>query len=145
MRCYDYPKLIGQIRIRIRWPNVNVTIREIPIIVFLMATRDEMQMFWHWFHEWDAEKRRIFLEKLVPKITPNKLFAMAELMGFHSTNPPEKSSDCKTFGDQLMYFHSRLDQWTAEEANGFLGGLEVIDESAMDEFYAKVASTVEEP
>ena len=110
-----------------------------------MAKSEEMQLFWHWFRGWDTERRRIFLEKLVPKVTPNKLFAMAESIGIHSVCPPENLRDCKTFGDRLKYFHSRLDQWTAEEANGFLNGLEEIDESVMGEFYAKIASTVEEP
>ena len=110
-----------------------------------MAKSEEMQIFWQWFRGWDAEERRIFLERLVPKVTPNKLFAMVELAHIHSTSPPENLRDCKTFGDQLKYFHSCLDQWSAEEANGFLSGLEEIDESAMGEFYARIASTVEEP
>lgn len=134
MRCYDSSKFIGR-----------EGYKGNPRNVYFMAKSEEMQVFWQWFRGWDAEERRIFLEKLLPKVTPNKLFAMVELAGIHSTRPPESLRDCRTFGDRLKYFHSRLDHWSAEEANGFLSGLEEIDESVMGEFYAKIASTAKEP
>lgn len=104
----------------------------------------EMKIFWQSFHRWDAVQRRAFLERLVPKVTPHKLFAMTARL-LSSAAAPERWEDCKTFEEQVAYFHCCLDRWTADEANAFLRGLEEIDERAMNEFYTKVASTVQEP
>ena len=107
----------------------------------------EMDIFWQWFQSWPTMQRRQFLDKLVPKVTPHKLFALAEglVLSSQTSPPPERWQDCGTFEEQVAYFNRHLDRWTAEEANRFLNGLEEIDESAMNEFYVKVASTVQEP
>lgn len=106
----------------------------------------EMKISWQWFQSWSTIQRRQFLDKLVLKVTPHKLFALAEGLVLSSqTSPPERWQDCRTFEEQVAYFNKCLKRWTAEEANRFLNGLEEIDESAMNEFYVKVASTVQEP
>ena len=108
------------------------------------SSEAEMQTFLKWFQEWDTTKRREFLEKLLPKVTPHKLFAMtAGLMSTHTH--PTQAQNCITFEDKVAYIHSSSDKWSADEGNQFLCGLEEIDESIMNEFYAMVASTVQEP
>jgi len=107
--------------------------------------KTEMEFCWQWFRSWSAVQRRIFLDKLVSKATPHKLFALAEGLMSQRTSPPENWQDCRTFEEQVAYCNFCLSRWTAEEANQFLNGLEEIDESAVNDFYAKVASTVHEP
>ena len=108
------------------------------------SSKAEMQTFLKWFQDWDTAKRREFLEKLLPKLTPHKLFAMtAELMS--PRTHPAQAENCRTFEEQVAYLISHSDKWTADEGNQFLSGLEEIDESIMNEFYLMVASTVQEP
>lgn len=104
-----------------------------------------MQVVWQWYRSWDRAQRTTFLEKLVPRVTPHKLFALTERMAMQATVAPVSWERCLTFEQQLAYFHGCLDGWSADEANTFLQGLEEIDEPAMNEFYAKIASTVQEP
>ncbi len=105
----------------------------------------QMHVVWQWFRSWEKAQRTIFLEKLVPRVTPHKLFAMTERMGVQSVAAPTSWEHCLTFEQQVAFFHGCLDGWSADEANTFLQGLEEMDELAVNEFYAKVASTVQEP
>ena len=109
------------------------------------STEEEMQIFWEWFKQWGEAERRLFLEKLLPKITPHKLFAMTENMLSGQKSAPSSWRECGTFEEQLLYFHTCLDRWTAEEGNRFLDHLEEIDYGVMSEFYDKIAAAVKEP
>ena len=108
------------------------------------TTADGMQIVWEWFEEWDADQRRQFLEKVVPLLTPHKLFALTQ----HLTVTPGPLSaplQCQSFQEKFAYFQQVLAKWTTNEANAFLSSLEDIDYPAMCHFYDLVASTAQEP
>ena len=109
------------------------------------STHEKMEIFWQWFREWGESERRVFLETLLPKITPNKLFALTETLMSSKATPPANWRDCSTFTEQLAYFHACLDQWSPEEGNRFLDYLEEIDYTAMSNFYDKIAAAVKQP
>ena len=110
------------------------------------SKQEEMEIFWQWFRLWSETERRVFLEKLLPRITPNKLFALTEdLMSSQAAKPPASWRECRVFAEQTAYILSCLDQWSPEEGNLFLDYLEEIDYGVMSEFYDKIAAAVKEP
>ena len=106
-----------------------------------MDVESQMQLFCTWFSSWDAVQRATFLDQLVAKVTPEKLFALTEAI--HLSNDAELVSPevCKHFDEQLKYFHRCFSGWSVEQSNGFLSELEAIDYAAVCIFYDKVAST----
>lgn len=107
----------------------------------------EMRVVWKWFEEWNTAQRRDFLERLVPLVTPHKLFALTQQLTVDvdaatcSTIP----SQYRSFQDRWTLFNRLLSKWTEKEANAFLNGLEDIDYAAMCRFYDLIASTAQEP
>ena len=106
------------------------------------ATAVEMQIVRKWFEDWDGNLRRKFLEKVVPLLTPHKLFAMTQNLTVTSPSAPFQ---CHCFQEKFAYFQQVLAKWTTNEANAFLSCLEDIDYPAMCHFYDLVASTAQEP
>lgn len=108
--------------------------------------QEEKEVFWQWFRLWSEAERRVFLEKLLPRITPNKLFALTEnLLSSQVVKPPSSWRECRTFAEQTAYILSCLDRWSPEEGNQFLDYLEEIDYGVMSEFYDKIAAAVRGP
>ena len=103
-----------------------------------------MRTFWGWFQDWNAGERRSFLERLLPLMTPNKLFALFENLGrpSHESFGP---SEAITFEQKVSIVMSRLRLESAEFGNAFLNGLEEIDYSLMCTFYDSIAATAGEP
>ena len=105
----------------------------------------EMRVVWKWFVEWDTAQRREFLERLVPLVTPNKLFALTQRLTVDATTCSTIPSQYRSFQDRWTMFNGFLSRWTEKEANAFLNGLEDIDYAAMCRFYDLIASTAQEP
>ena len=109
----------------------------------------QMRVVWKWFEEWDTAQRREFLERLVPLVTPNKLFALAQKLAVSvvvdSATCSTIPNQCHSFQDKWAFFNRLLSKWTEKEANVFLNGLEDIDYTAMCRFYDHLASTAQEP
>ena len=99
-----------------------------------------------WFSSWTREQRRTFLERVVPLVVPNKLFAMMDSVGLGSTRLTSRSiADCGcSFEEQAKLVLEHLKACPPEEANAFLAALEEVDYVVLCEFYDKVASTVGE-
>ena len=103
-----------------------------------------MEVCWKWFREWTQEQRIAFLQRLLPKVVPHKLFSKLAEANLQQTACVDWS-DCRTFEQQLVYIDLCLKQWTVDEANKFVSGLEEIDELAIARFYDMIASTVGDP
>ncbi len=106
-----------------------------------------------WFQTWTFSQRMIFLESLVAKIVPDKLFAQASRLNMGSPDSPQARqadnqghdpSQCKLFYEQLLYSQIRIDEWSADDSNRFLNMLEEIDRIALYRFYDMIAATVGE-
>ena len=107
---------------------------------------EQVRIMWKWFKEWDSHQRKLFLESLVPKVVPNKLFSQLSRLNMKSSsqNTSMNVYECQTFENQLRFIHSCLDNWTADKANDFVTGLEEIDRTAVYTFYDMIAATVGE-
>ena len=108
-----------------------------------LSSEQEMELLWTWFREWSTLKRRQFLDSIVPRVVPNKLFSQMTQLSI-SKEVNKQWDHCSTFDDQLAFAHQCLDRWTADQANYFTTALEDIDQSAVYEFYHKIAATVRE-
>lgn len=106
-----------------------------------MNVEDQMRLFRVWFSSWDAGQRMIFLDQLVAKVTPEKLFALTQAIELSNTVEPVSPQNCINFDDQCKYFYRCFSHWSAEQSNYFLNELENIDYVALCRFYDKVAST----
>ena len=108
------------------------------------SVREEMECCWMWFQQWSDDQRKTFFKKLAPRVTPHKLFALTERMSLSSTPADArlKASECRTFEDQIVFFHLCLNQWTADEANAFVNGLEEIDYLSVMFLYDLIAESV---
>ena len=110
------------------------------------SVREEMECCWMWFQQWSEAERKTFFEKLAPRVTPHKLFALTERMSISSLPTAGdvrfKASECRSFEDQIAFFHLCLDQWTADEANTFVNGLEEIDYLSVMFLYDLIAESV---
>ena len=107
-----------------------------------MDANDQMRLICGWFSSWDERQRAIFLDKLVAKVTPDKLFALAQSIHLSNDEPkPTSPENCRSFEEQCKYFHRCFYNWSAEQSNSFLSELEAIDYAAICTFYDKVAST----
>ena len=102
---------------------------------------DEMRLFCAWFASWTSDQRALFLDRLVARVTPEKLFALTQAIDLSGTDEPALPESCKTFDEQLKYFYRRFSGWSAEQGNRFLSELEAIDYAAVCTFYDKVADT----
>ena len=82
----------------------------------------------------------MFLDQLVARVTPEKLFALTQAIDLNTVEPisPE---NCIDFNEQCKYIYRRISTWSVEQSNLFLSELENIDYSALCAFYDKVAST----
>lgn len=107
-----------------------------------MNVEDQMQLFCVWFSSWGPDQRAVFLDQLVAKVTPEKLFALTQAINLSNTAEPVPPDSCKNFDEQCKYFYSCFSRWSAEQSNRFLTELESIDYAAVCLFYDKVASTV---
>lgn len=103
-------------------------------------------VFVGWFSSWTREQRRTFLEKVVPLITPNKLFALMDSVRLESRRFTSRSvTDYgRCFEEQVQLVLAHLKAWNSDEANAFLTALEEVDYAVLCEFYDKVASTAGE-
>lgn len=112
------------------------------------SVREEMEQCWSWFQQWSDHERKTFFEKLAPRVTPHKLFAMTERMSLSSmptsSDTQYKASDCRSFEDQIAFFHLCLHQWTADEGNAFVNRLEEIDYLSVMYLYDLIAESVKE-
>ena len=107
-----------------------------------MDVNEQMRIICGWFSSWDDSQRAIFLDQLVAKVTPEKLFALAQGIHLSNDNPtPISPEDCVSFDEKCQYFHRCFLGWSAEQSNTFLSELEAIDYPAICTFYDKVANT----
>ena len=108
----------------------------------------EIKHMLEWFTSWDSSQRRLFLESVLPKVVPHKLFAQTSRMNLNeeesSQRHPSEPSNCTTFQQQLLFCHKCLEKWAADSANHFMTLLEDIDRSALYSFYDMIASTAGE-
>lgn len=107
----------------------------------MVSVGEQMQLFNEWFSSWDAGQRAMFLDQLVARVTPEKLFALTQAIDLSNTAEPVSSENCINFDVQCKYFYRCFSVWTTEQKNHFLSELEVIDYAAVCTFYDKVAST----
>ena len=105
----------------------------------------EMYTFQGWFQLLSSEQRRAFLDKLVSVAVPHKLFAQVYRTAIGSQRLPDTWEQCRHFEEQVLYCCAGIERWSASDANRFMNSLEEIDQSALYEFYDKVARTVGEP
>jgi len=106
-----------------------------------MNVEDQMRLFCDWFSSWDAVQRTVFLDRLVARVTPEKLFALTQAISFSEAVQQVTPEDCKNFDEQCRYCYHCLSGWSAEQSNNFLSKLEAIDYAAICTFYDKIAST----
>ena len=105
------------------------------------------QEFVRWFTAWTKEQRRTFLERLLPLITPNKLFALMGSVELESSSGnfiPLSMTDCGSFEEQVHVVLAHVKTWTSYEANSFMSALEEVDYVLLCELYDKVAATAGE-
>jgi len=100
----------------------------------------EVSLVTSWFSSWDVAKKEHFLDRLVAKVTPDKLFALTQFVTL-SESERVVSESCTTFKDQVEYFDRCFANWSTEQRNYFVNKLESIDYNVMCTFYDKVAST----
>ena len=107
---------------------------------------NDMKYMIDWFENWTASQRMMFLEPVVAKIVPDKLFARALRLTMNSSRDrfPNDPTQCKLFDEQLLYSLNCLDKWNADDSNRFLTLLEEIDRIALYHFYDMIAATVGE-
>ena len=105
----------------------------------------EMNNMVNWFEKWNSHQRRVFLESLLPKIVPEKLFARTSRLNLEQDQAcPVSPELCVSFNQQLLYCHSCLDKWTADDSNQFINILEDVDRTALYLFYDMIAATAGE-
>ena len=107
----------------------------------MMNVEDQMRLFCAWFTSWDAGQRAVFLDQLVAKVTPEKLFALTQAIDLSNTVGPVSPDGCTSFDEQCKYFNRCFSGWSAEQSNRFLNELESIDYAAVCKFYDNVAGT----
>ena len=100
----------------------------------------QVHLICSWFSSWDVTKRAHFLDRLVAKVTPDKLFALTQSVNL-SESEQITADSCTTFNDQLKYFEYCFAGWSTEQRNYFVNILESIDYNVVCAFYDKVAST----
>ena len=100
----------------------------------------EISLVTSWFSSWDVAKKEHFLDRLVAKVTPDKLFALTQFVTL-SESERVVSESCTTFKDQVEYFDRYFANWSTEQRNYFVNKLESVDYNVMCAFYDKVAST----
>lgn len=111
-----------------------------------MSAHDhEVQQFCMWFRTLSSGQRRAFLDSLVSVATPHKLFAQVERVLACSQRVPTTWEECHTVEEQALFCRARVQSWSAARANSFVNALEEIDQTAVYEFYDKIARTVDEP
>lgn len=101
----------------------------------------QIQLFCTWFSSWDSSNRATFLDQLVARVTPEKLFALTQVIDLTSTVEPISPENCIDFSEQCKYIYRCISAWPVEQSNRFLSELENIDYAALCAFYDKVAST----
>ena len=106
-----------------------------------LNVEDQIRLFCAWFSSWGAAQRAVFLDQLVAKVTPEKLFALTEAIHLSNEAEPVSPEGCTHFDEQCKYFYRCLSGWSVEQSNAFLSELEAIDYTAVCVFYDKVAST----
>ena len=105
----------------------------------------EMNNMVNWFEKWNSHQRRVFLESLLPKIVPEKLFAHTSRLNLEQDQAcPVSPELCVSFNQQLLYCHNCLDKWTADDSNQFINILEDVDRTALYLFYDMIAATAGE-
>lgn len=107
----------------------------------------DMDYMIQWFKNWTFPQRIAFLESVVSKVVPHKLFAMASRLSLQQqTEVPylDNPLQCNCFEEQLTFCHKCLDKWTADDCNHFLNILEDIDRIALYQFYDMIAATAGE-
>jgi len=103
----------------------------------------QVRLICSWFSSWDAAKRARFLDRLVAKVTPEKLFALTQSVSL-SEREQIASESSITFHDQVKYFEHCFARWSTDQRNYFVNMLENIDYNVVCAFYDKVASTAGE-
>lgn len=116
-----------------------------PIAMAMAAYDREIQHFSLWFQTLSSGQRRAFLDKLVSVATPHKLFAQVERVLACAQRIPTTWEECQDVEEQALFCRARVQSWSAARANSFLNALEEIDQTAVYEFYDKIARTVNEP
>ena len=91
----------------------------------------------HWFVHWTSTNRDIFLDNLLCKAVPNKLFTIVEAMSSLGVNNQLQSM----FHCQLRLFDNWFRGWTENQQNYFLQQLEHIDYPFVERLNKKVAET----
>lgn len=107
----------------------------------------DMSFMIQWFTIWTNNQRMTFLESVVPKVVPHKLFAMASRLTLQQSQTddyPSNPLECNCFEQQLKFCHLCLDRWTADDCNHFMNLLEDVDRPALYRFYDMIAATVGE-
>lgn len=106
----------------------------------------ELQLFCEWFRRLSLTEKSWFLERLVPLVTPHKLFAQLErssLGGAHTL--PSSWEDCRDFQQRALFCAARVRSWSPSRANWFVNALEEIDQDAVYQFYSKISRAEQEP
>ena len=101
----------------------------------------QTQLFCTWFSSWDGNQRAMFLDQLVARVTPEKLFAMTQAIDLSNVAEITSPGNCCDFNEQCKHIYRCVSAWSVEQSNRLLSELENIDYAALCIFYDKVAST----
>lgn len=91
----------------------------------------------YWFVHWTSEQRDSFLENLLCKAVPNKLFTVVEAMNKLAMS----NSDQSMFNCQLRLFDGWFRGWRDDQRNYFLHQLEHIDAPFVERLNNRVTAT----
>lgn len=102
------------------------------------STKEELRIVLSWFNCWTEQQRYEFMDILANKVTPNKLCSLNDALESLSFASPD------VFHCQLRMFNKWFSQWTDQEKNLFVNGLEEIDYQSVQYFYEKVSQTAQQ-
>lgn len=99
------------------------------------STDEQIRIVWSWFSSWTDQQKYEFMDILASKVTPHKLCSLFEAMESLSLTSPD------VFRCQLRMFNQWFLNWTDNERNLFVNGLEERDYQTVQYFYEKVSDT----
>lgn len=102
------------------------------------STDEELRIVLSWFSCWTEHQKYEFIDILANKVTPNKLSSLNDALESLSLASPD------VFHCQLRMFNKWFLQWTDQQRNLFVNGLEAIDYQSVQYFYEKVSQTAQQ-
>jgi hypothetical protein len=101
------------------------------------AADEQMSAVLYWFVHWTSDQRDSFLQNLLCKAVPNKLFTIVEAMNSLAVNSSEQSM----FNCQLRLFDNWFRDWTDDQRNYFLQQLEHVDALFVERLNDRIVAT----